>query len=184
MVYGEINLFLLLLHCSSTSPARRVASSTVQSITITSRKDNIKEEEQRSPTEPQPSPTVPSSSAPSSPSVSPPSLSPPAQPSLLATLLARKKSTVTVPASKEVSPPQRGTNRLSPDRLLYTPHSPFHLFSYDLDEGPSLVKPSEESPKTTDPRLDGVLQLLLSWGLPRITSLSHHSFLLKFPFSL
>ncbi|KAM6958894.1 LOW QUALITY PROTEIN: FH1/FH2 domain-containing protein 3-like [Aplochiton taeniatus] len=62
---------------------------------------------------------------------------PPAEPSLLATLLARKNSIVTIPATTEVSPPHRGTSRPSPDRLPYLPHSPFHLFSYDMDEEPS-----------------------------------------------
>lgn len=51
----------------------------------------------------------------------------------------------------------RGSSRPSPD-LPYLPHSPFHLFSYDLDEEPSppaSAKTSEESPKTTSPRSDG-----------------------------
>ncbi|KAM8766678.1 FH1/FH2 domain-containing protein 3 isoform 1-T1 [Acanthopagrus schlegelii] len=142
------------------SPARPLSSivhrTTLQSITITSRKENIKDEEQRNRTEPTiHSPSSPASSLPiSSP------LSPPAQPSLLASLLARKRSIVTVPATKEVSPPLRGISRPSPDRLPYLPHSPFHLFSYDLDEEPSppaSAKTSEESPKTTSPRNGGVM---------------------------
>lgn len=153
-VVGFINLLLVSypLHCSFHSPIRRVppiVQTTVQSITITSRKDCIKEET---------SPTVSSPTSPLSPTNAKSPLSPPPQPSLLASLLARKKSTVTVPASKEISPPQRGTNRPSPDRLLYTPHSPFHLFSYDLDEE---SKPKEEPAKTTPPRSDGLPQLLL-----------------------
>uniref|UniRef100_A0A8P4KBM3 Formin homology 2 domain containing 3a n=1 Tax=Dicentrarchus labrax TaxID=13489 RepID=A0A8P4KBM3_DICLA len=150
----------------SESPARHLPSivhrTTLQSITITSKKENMKEEEQRNRTEPPPAPTLHSPSTPTSslPISSP--LSPPAQPSLLASLLARKRSIVTVPATKEVSPPLRGSSRPSPDRLPYLPHSPFHLFSYDLDEEPSPpapAKPSEESPKTTSPRpaLGGLL---------------------------
>ncbi|XP_056278017.1 FH1/FH2 domain-containing protein 3-like isoform X2 [Pseudoliparis swirei] len=146
------------------SPARHLPTTghrtTLQSITITSRKENIKEEEQRNQTEPPPAPTLHSPSTPTfSPPVSPP-LSPPAQPSFLASLLARKRSTVTVPATKEVSPPSRGSSHPSPERLPYTPHSPFHLFSYDLDEEPSPPappKPSEESPKTPSPRNGGLM---------------------------
>uniref|UniRef100_A0A4W6FTP0 Formin homology 2 domain containing 3a n=1 Tax=Lates calcarifer TaxID=8187 RepID=A0A4W6FTP0_LATCA len=146
----------------SESPARHLPSivhrTTLQSITITSRKENIKEDEQRNRTEPPPASSIPSPASPTSslPISSP--LSPPAQPSLLATLLARKRSTVTVPATKEVSPPLRGSSRPSTDRLPYLPHSPFHLFSYDLDEEPSPsapVKPSEDSPKTPSPRNGG-----------------------------
>ncbi|XP_029976502.1 FH1/FH2 domain-containing protein 3 isoform X2 [Salarias fasciatus] len=145
----------------SESPARPLPSTlhrtTLQSITITSRKGCLKEDEQRNRTEPPPSsPAPPPAPCPASP---------PAQPSLLATLLARKRSIVTVPATKEVSPPMRGSSRPSPDRLPYLPHSPFHLFSYDLDEEPSppppppppsLAKPSEEPSKTTPPRNGGL----------------------------
>ncbi|XP_029299442.1 FH1/FH2 domain-containing protein 3 isoform X2 [Cottoperca gobio] len=144
-----------------------VQRTTVQSITITSRKENIKEEEQRNRNEPTPAPTIHSPSTSTfSPPVSSP-LSPPAQPSLLSSLLARKRSIVTVPATKEVSPPSRGSSRPSPERMPYLPHSPFHLFSYDLDEEPSppappkpreeSPKPSEESPKTTPPRNGGLM---------------------------
>ncbi|XP_031709625.1 FH1/FH2 domain-containing protein 3 isoform X3 [Anarrhichthys ocellatus] len=141
------------------SPARHLPTighrTSVQSITITSRKENIKEEEQRNRTEPPPAPTHHSPSTPTfSPSVSSP-LSPPAQPSFLSSLLARKRSIVTVPATKEVTPPSRGSSRPTPECLPYMPHSPFHLFSYDLHEEPSPPappKPSEESPKTTSPR--------------------------------
>ncbi|XP_054873601.1 FH1/FH2 domain-containing protein 3 isoform X4 [Amphiprion ocellaris] len=143
------------------SPARPlppiVHRTTLQSITITSRKEHIKEDEQRNRTEPPPAPAS-SPSTPTSSSSSP--LSPPAQPSLLATLLARKRSTVTVPATTEVSPPMRGSSRPSPDRLPYLPHSPFHLFSYDLEEEPSPsapAKPTEEPPKTTSPRNGGLV---------------------------
>ncbi|XP_035489238.2 FH1/FH2 domain-containing protein 3 isoform X2 [Scophthalmus maximus] len=146
----------------SESPARHLPSivhkTTVQSITITSRKGNKYEEEQRNQTEPPPASALHSPSTPkSSPPASSP-LSPPSQPSLLATLLARKRSAVTVPATKEVSPPLRGSSHPSPNRLPYLPQSPFHLFSYDLDEDPSPsapVKPSEESPKMTSPRKGG-----------------------------
>uniref|UniRef100_A0A3Q3RTI6 Formin homology 2 domain containing 3a n=1 Tax=Mastacembelus armatus TaxID=205130 RepID=A0A3Q3RTI6_9TELE len=133
---------------------------TLQSITVTSRKENIKEAEQRNQSDPPPAPTLYSPPTPiSSPSISSP-LSPPPQPSLLATLMARKRSIVTVPAAKEVSPPSRGSSCPSPDRLPYLPHSPFHLFSYDLDEEPSApapAKPSEESPSITPPRNGGVM---------------------------
>ncbi|KAK6324279.1 hypothetical protein J4Q44_G00066180 [Coregonus suidteri] len=57
-----------------------------------------------------------------------------ASPSQLAALLARRKSSVTVPATNEII--TRGTNHLSPERMPYLPHSPFHLFSYDFDEEP------------------------------------------------
>ncbi|KAG7245146.1 hypothetical protein INR49_023712 [Caranx melampygus] len=147
----------LSLHPSVSSPARHPSSfvhrTTLQSITITSRKENIKEDEQRNRTDP---PTASTLHSPSTPISSP--VSPPAQPSLLASLLARKRSTVTVPATKEVSPPLRGSSRPSPDRLPYLPHAPFHLFSYDLDEEllpPAQTKPAEESPKTTSPRNGG-----------------------------
>lgn len=156
----------LSIHSSVPSPARHLPSTvqrtTLQSITITSRKESVKETEQRNWSEPAPATTTTTSiSSPSTPTLSPTvscAPSPPGQPSLLATLLARKKSIVTVPATKEVSPPLRGSSRSSPDRLPYLPHSPFHLFSYDLDEEPSppaLGKPSEESPKPTTPRSDG-----------------------------
>ncbi|XP_075867430.1 FH1/FH2 domain-containing protein 3 isoform X2 [Nelusetta ayraudi] len=96
------------------------------------------------------------------PPAAPPTLRPPPspagpsppQPSLLASLLARKRSIATVPAAKEVSPPPRGSSRPSPDRLPYLPHAPFHLFSYDLDEEPP--KPGRESPTETSPRNGGV----------------------------
>ncbi|XP_059205590.1 FH1/FH2 domain-containing protein 3 [Centropristis striata] len=126
-----------------------VHRTTVQSITITSRKENTKEEEQRNRTEPPPPPTLHS---PPTPSFSSP-VSPATPTSLLASLLARKRSIVTVPATKEVSPPSRGSSRPSPpERMPYLPHSPFHLFSYDLDEEPAPPKPSEDSPKSTSPR--------------------------------
>nr|XP_046273250.1 FH1/FH2 domain-containing protein 3 isoform X3 [Scatophagus argus] len=155
------------------SPARHLPSavhrSNLQSITITSRKENIKDEEQRNRTEQPPAPTLHSPSTPTSslPVSSP--LSPPAQPSLLASLLARKRSIVTVPATKEVSPPLRGSSRPSPDRLPYLPHSPFHLFSYDFDEEaspPASSKPSEESPKMTSPRNGGVMSSLSTPSTP------------------
>ncbi|XP_005728937.1 FH1/FH2 domain-containing protein 3 isoform X4 [Pundamilia nyererei] len=160
----------------SESPARHLPSTvqrtTLQSITITSRKESVKETEQRNWSEATSATTTTSSiSSPSTPTLSPTvscAHSPPGQPSLLATLLARKKSIVTVPATKEVSPPLRGSSRPSPDRLPYLPHSPFHLFSYDLDEEPSppaLGKPSEESPKPTTPR-NGALTSYSSLSTP------------------
>ncbi|XP_029022669.1 FH1/FH2 domain-containing protein 3 isoform X2 [Betta splendens] len=126
---------------------------TIQSITITSRKERINESEQRTQTDSQP-PCVPASPPP----VSSP-LAPPAQPSLLATLLARKRSLVTVPAAAEVGPPPRGSSRASP-ALPYLPHSPFHLFSYDLDEdkSPPDAKPGPASPETTPPTRNGGLR--------------------------
>ncbi|XP_004547829.2 FH1/FH2 domain-containing protein 3 isoform X2 [Maylandia zebra] len=161
---------------TTSSPARHLPSTvqrtTLQSITITSRKESVKETEQRNWSEPTSATTTTSSiSSPSTPTLSPTvscTHSPPGQPSLLATLLARKKSIVTVPATKEVSPPLRGSSRPSPDRLPYLPHSPFHLFSYDLDEEPSppaLGKPSEESPKPTTPR-NGALTSYSSLSTP------------------
>ncbi|XP_065327260.1 FH1/FH2 domain-containing protein 3 isoform X3 [Pelmatolapia mariae] len=160
----------------SESPARHLPSTvqrtTLQSITITSRKESVKETEQRNWSEPTPATTTTTSiSSPSTPTLSPTvscTPSPPGQPSLLATLLARKKSIVTVPATKEVSPPLRGSSHPSPDRLPYLPHSPFHLFSYDLDEEPSPPapgKPSEESPKPTTSR-NGALTSYSSLSTP------------------
>ncbi|TKS65570.1 FH1/FH2 domain-containing protein 3 [Collichthys lucidus] len=151
---------------SPPSPARHPSSTvhrtTLQSITITSRKENVKEEEHRNRSEPPPALPLRSPSTPTPPLPISSPLSPPAETSLLASLLARKRSIVSVPATKEVVPPLRGSSRPSPDRLPYLPHSPFHLFSYDLHEEPSPpapAKPSEESPKTTSPRpaLGGLL---------------------------
>ncbi|KAJ4927785.1 hypothetical protein JOQ06_015587 [Pogonophryne albipinna] len=154
----------------SESPATHLPStahrSTVQSITITSRKESLREEEQRNRTDP------PAIHPPITPTLSPPvssPLSPPAPPSLLASLLARKRPIVTVPATKEVSPPSRGSSRPSPERMPYLPHSPFHLFSYDLDEEPSPPappKPSEESPKTTTSPRNGGLSSYSSLSTP------------------
>lgn len=187
-------------HSCVSSPARHplsiVHQTTFQSITMTSRKENTIEE-RRSWTDSTPPPALSSPSAPTSTQPTSSPLSPPAQPSLLASLLARKRSVVTVPASTEASPPTRGSSRPSPDRLPYLPHSPFHLFSYDLDEEPSppaSAKPTEESPKTTSPRSDEtpfkMLQSLwrftLTFSLPTLivapawmaffTSPSHQSF--------
>ncbi|KAI4817874.1 hypothetical protein KUCAC02_011247 [Chaenocephalus aceratus] len=69
----------------------------------------------------------------------------------------------------EVSPPSRGSSRPSPERMPYLPHSPFHLFSYDLDEEPSPPappKPSEESPKTTTSPRNGGLSSYSSLSTP------------------
>ncbi|XP_043089002.1 FH1/FH2 domain-containing protein 3 isoform X1 [Puntigrus tetrazona] len=52
-----------------------------------------------------------------------------AQPSLLANLLAQRRSSVSVPPTNEISPLLRGSAHLP-----YLPHSPFFLFSYDLEE--------------------------------------------------
>uniref|UniRef100_A0A3Q3R263 Formin homology 2 domain containing 3a n=1 Tax=Monopterus albus TaxID=43700 RepID=A0A3Q3R263_MONAL len=132
-------------HTSPRSPASPQRAEMVE-------KENKKEDEQRDRTESPPAPILHSPSTPtSSPPISSPP-SPPAQPSLLATLLARKRSIITVPATKEVSPPSRGSSHPSPIQLPYLPHSPFHLFSYDLDEEPSPPappKPNEESPKSS-----------------------------------
>ncbi|XP_008419720.1 FH1/FH2 domain-containing protein 3 isoform X1 [Poecilia reticulata] len=140
-------------------PTSTVHRTTLQSITISSRKGTKTDNEQKTQAEIPPA----STSSPSIPAPPPPecgsSLGPQSQPSLLATLLARKRSTVTVPATKEVSPPLRGSSRLSPDRVPYLPHSPFHLFSYDLDDEPApsaQAKRNEESPKTTTPPRNGV----------------------------
>uniref|UniRef100_H2UKN3 Formin homology 2 domain containing 3 n=1 Tax=Takifugu rubripes TaxID=31033 RepID=H2UKN3_TAKRU len=141
-----------------------IHQTTFPSITITSRKENTVEE-RRSWTDPAPAP-APAPSPPSPPTSSEPALSPlspPSQPSLLASLLARKRSVVTVPASKETSPPTRGSTLPSPERLPYLPHSPFHLFSYDLDDEPSppsSARPTEDSPRTTSPRSDRTLPAL------------------------
>ncbi|XP_016896674.1 FH1/FH2 domain-containing protein 3 isoform X2 [Cynoglossus semilaevis] len=131
-----------------------VHRTTIQTITITTRKDNSKLEEEKKPSGSSPASSQNSPTSPVSSSLASSPLSPPPQPSLLATLLARKRSSVTVPASTEVSPPPRGSSSPShPDRLPYLPHSPFHLFSYDLDEEPSA--PVKESPKPTSPRNGG-----------------------------
>ncbi|KAF7702592.1 hypothetical protein HF521_001875 [Silurus meridionalis] len=54
-------------------------------------------------------------------------------PSLLASLLAQRKSSVVVPPCSEMTPPLHDSTR--PQNLLpYVPHSPFHLFSYDIQE--------------------------------------------------
>ncbi|MEQ2260374.1 hypothetical protein XENORESO_001944, partial [Xenotaenia resolanae] len=136
-------------------PTSTVHRTTLQSITISSR--TIQNNAQKHQAEISP-PSTSSPSTPTPPSTEFCSLGPQTQPSLLATLLARKRSTVTVPATKEVSLPLRGSSRPSPDHMPYLPHSPFHLFSYDLDGEPApsaQAKRSEESPKTTPPRNGG-----------------------------
>ncbi|KAK1788982.1 hypothetical protein P4O66_015875 [Electrophorus voltai] len=55
------------------------------------------------------------------------------QPSLLVSLMAHRKSCISVPPSSEVTPPLRGSARPL-QYLPYLPHSPFHLFSYDTEE--------------------------------------------------
>ncbi|KAG7280460.1 hypothetical protein CRUP_033761, partial [Coryphaenoides rupestris] len=80
------------------------------------------------------------------------SVSPAPHTSLLASLLARRRTAVTVPASKEVSPVSRGTSRPSTaDRLPYLPHSPFHLFSYDLDQDSQDPQVTQVSPPAPAP---------------------------------
>ncbi|XP_031442349.1 FH1/FH2 domain-containing protein 3 isoform X2 [Clupea harengus] len=64
------------------------------------------------------------------------------QPSLLASLLARRKSSISIPSASEVS-----SRPL--ERLPYLPHSPFHLFSYDLPEE------KEEEEETTPIKVKG-----------------------------
>ncbi|XP_054619992.1 FH1/FH2 domain-containing protein 3 isoform X3 [Dunckerocampus dactyliophorus] len=117
---------------------------TIQSITITSRpmqdRENWKEPPPQSPLS---APSTPTSPPP------PPIPSPLSPPSLLATLLARKRVVSTVPATKEISPPSRGTAHPSPECLPYRPHTPFHLFSYDLDEG---TPPHVETNDMASPR--------------------------------
>lgn len=64
-------------------------------------------------------------------------------PSLLASLLARHKSSITVPPCSEMTPPLRGSTR--PQKLLpYVPHTPFHLFSYDIKEEVDLTQRNSE----------------------------------------
>ncbi|XP_077086263.1 FH1/FH2 domain-containing protein 3 isoform X2 [Siphateles boraxobius] len=84
-----------------------------------------------------------------------------AQPSLLANLLACRKSTVSVPPSNQISPPMRGSSHLP-----YLPHSPFFLFSYDVEEKPeenrrsfSAVSPPSTPAKQQNerPALGGLL---------------------------
>lgn len=145
---------------------------------MTSRKENPTEE-QRSWTDSTPPLALSSPSAPPSTQPTSPPLSPAAQTSLLASLLARKRSVVTVPASTEAGPPTRGSSRPFSDGLPYLPHSPFHLFSYDLDEEPSplapaTAQPTEESPTTASPRSDGTPFKMLQ-------SLTFHSDLFCFP---
>ncbi|CAL8297694.1 unnamed protein product [Lota lota] len=199
--------------CLARTHMAPVIRTTLQSITVSSRRQDIHKEkeeewekERRSqqpaslspppppppppllpappPLLPPPPPSVVQSHSPVStshqaPVVTPDPCGPATQPSLLASLLARRRTVVTVPASKEVSPPSRGTSHPSPDRLPYLPHSPFHLFSYDLDldsqvsqlsppapiSGPAPVytraqsEAPEEAPVPTSPRpaLGGLL---------------------------
>ncbi|XP_034163309.2 FH1/FH2 domain-containing protein 3 isoform X2 [Pangasianodon hypophthalmus] len=64
-------------------------------------------------------------------------------PSLLASLLAQRKSSVTVPPCSEMTPPLRGSTRTQ-ELLPYIPHSPFHLFSYDIEEEVELKQRNSE----------------------------------------
>ncbi|XP_023673429.1 FH1/FH2 domain-containing protein 3-like isoform X3 [Paramormyrops kingsleyae] len=66
---------------------------------------------------------------------SPPDWPDSAQPSILASLLAQRKSSISVPPLSEAAPCLRGAVSPSPEHLPYLPHSPFHLFSYDFEEG-------------------------------------------------
>ncbi|KAI5606376.1 FH1/FH2 domain-containing protein 3 isoform X4, partial [Silurus asotus] len=64
-------------------------------------------------------------------------------PSLLASLLAQRKSSVVVPPCSEMTPPLHDSTR--PQNLLpYVPHSPFHLFSYDIQEDVDLKQKHAE----------------------------------------
>ncbi|XP_060771540.1 FH1/FH2 domain-containing protein 3-like isoform X1 [Neoarius graeffei] len=64
-------------------------------------------------------------------------------PSLLASLLAQRKSSVTVPPCSKMTPPLCGSTHTQ--RLLpYIPHSPFHLFSYDMEEEVELKQRNSE----------------------------------------
>ncbi|XP_061672461.1 FH1/FH2 domain-containing protein 3 [Syngnathoides biaculeatus] len=147
---------------SSSSSVRHLPSiiqRTIQSITITS-----KPAHERDPGNWKESPPANAPSSPLTP-MSPPPVTPPpmpsplSPPSLLAALLARKRVTSTVPATKEVGPPLRGTSYPSPEHPPYKPHSPFLLFSYDLDEETSPQSPSKtcvQSDNTTPPRNGGL----------------------------
>ncbi|KAM9776725.1 FH1/FH2 domain-containing protein 3 isoform 1-T1 [Syngnathus typhle] len=132
---------------------------TIQSITITSKPIHERDPgiwKESSPVSPPPMPSPPSPHL--TPLSPPPMPSPLSAPSLLAALLARKKVTSTVPASKEVSPPLRGGLYPSPEHLPYKPHSPFHLFSYDMEEETSPQSPTQAEVQTdnaTIPRNGG-----------------------------
>ncbi|XP_061520139.1 FH1/FH2 domain-containing protein 3-like isoform X1 [Phycodurus eques] len=148
---------------SSSSSVRHLPSiiqRTIQSITITSKP--IHERDPGNWKESPPASTLSSPLTPMSPPpITPPPMPPPlGAPSLLAALLARKRVTNTVPATKEISPPLRGNSYLFPEHPPYKPHSPFHLFSYDLDEETSPQSPSKacvESDNTTPPRNGGLI---------------------------
>ncbi|CAL8372505.1 unnamed protein product [Boreogadus saida] len=157
-----------------------IIRTTLQSITVSSwrqdrHKDKDKEQEEEGEKErrsrqtppallPAPSPLPPPPTPPcvvqsrspvsggrQAPVVTPDPCVPASQPSLLASLLARRRTVVTVPASKEASPPPRGTSHPSPDRLPYLPHSPFHLFSYDLDQDSPAPQPSPPAGPVSGP---------------------------------
>ncbi|XP_063041163.1 FH1/FH2 domain-containing protein 3 [Engraulis encrasicolus] len=70
------------------------------------------------------------------------------QPSLLASLLARRKSSIRVPSSTATA--EVTARPLANGRLPYLPHSPFHLFSYDLEE--DTTKDKEEETKRSPGR--------------------------------
>ncbi|XP_057683891.1 FH1/FH2 domain-containing protein 3 isoform X2 [Corythoichthys intestinalis] len=130
---------------SSSSSVRHLPSiiqRTIQSITITSKP--LHERDLGNWKEPPASPLSP----PLTPMSPPPMPSPLSPPSLLAALLAKKRVTSTVPATKEISPPLRGSSYPSPEHQPYKPHSPFHLFSYDMDEDTSLHSPSKAYAET------------------------------------
>ncbi|XP_066572092.1 FH1/FH2 domain-containing protein 3 isoform X2 [Amia ocellicauda] len=73
------------------------------------------------------------------------------QPSILASLLASRKSpinpTTTPPRSCSQGSSANITPAVSPtiEKLPYLPHSPFHLFSYDFDEPPPSVAKDTET---------------------------------------
>uniref|UniRef100_A0A6Q2X6W1 Formin homology 2 domain containing 3a n=1 Tax=Esox lucius TaxID=8010 RepID=A0A6Q2X6W1_ESOLU len=83
---------------------------------------------------------------------------------------ASRNSTVTVPASKEVT--HRGIQHPSPQRLPYLPQSPFHLFSYDLnDEQSSPATKQEVDFKAASARLGAPPR-----GLPALGGLISSSY--------
>ncbi|TRY97376.1 hypothetical protein DNTS_032897 [Danionella cerebrum] len=65
------------------------------------------------------------------------------QPSMLASLLARRRSTVRVPATDKVTAALRPS-----ERLPYLPHSPFFLFSYDMEEEEEEEKPVKKNSRS------------------------------------
>lgn len=104
-----------------------------------------------------------------------------AQPSLLSALLARRKSAVRVPAASEVSSPVRGSGRPL-DRLPYLPHSPFFLFSYDVEEEKAQEKSRwhhlshNATLCTAVTRVTGLKNITASWWMFLSTLVSRFTF--------